>query len=135
MASCQLEIRIGRVYRRRMLLLRRLLVALTIIPFVGGMTLQATPSAAALGLVGSSHVDTGCPNMAAHLPAEQQPMPTRGTGADCMKQMGCLGTPSLPARSGEATVPFTYSRVTYSLPSTTRVGGSVEPELLPPIGL
>ena len=115
-------------------ILRRVLVLVTVAAFSAGMTVQATPSAAALGLSSSSKADTGCPHMATHLPAGQKPMPTRGTDADCVKQMGCLGTPSLPVGPGEPTMPVTYSSITYSLPSTPRVGGSVEPEILPPIG-
>ena len=115
-------------------ILRRVLVLVTIVAFAGGMTVQATPSAAALGLSNSSKADTGCPHMATHLPAGQKPMPTRGTDADCVKHMGCLGTPSLPIRQGEPAIPVSYTRISYSLPSTLRVGGSVEPELLPPIG-
>ena|SRR5437667_8418435 len=115
-------------------ILHRVLVLVTIVAFAGGMTVQSTPSAAALGLSSSSKVDTGCPHMATHLPAGQKPMPTRGTDADCVKQMGCLGTPSLPIRQGEPAIPVSYTRISYSLPSTLRVGGSVEPELLPPIG-
>ena len=114
-------------------ILRRVLVLVTIVAFAGGMTVQATPSAAALGLSSSSKADTGCPHMATHLPAGQKPMPTRGTDADCVKQMGCLGTPSLPIRHGEPAIPVSYTRITYSLPSTPRIGGSVKPELLPPI--
>src|SRR5437763_543935 len=45
----RLEIQKRRAYRCQMLLLRRLLVALTTVAFVGGMTIQITPSAAALG--------------------------------------------------------------------------------------
>src|SRR5437868_11778809 len=108
-------------------ILRRVLVLVTIVAFAGGMTVQTTPSAAALGLSGSSAADTGCPHMATHYPEKQNPMPTRG--ADCIKQMGCLGTPSLPIRQGEPAIPVSYTRITYSLPSTLRVGGSVEPEL------
>ena len=114
-------------------ILRRVLVLVTIVAFAGGMTVQATPSAAALGLSGSSAADTGCRHMAHH-PGKQNPMPTRGTDADCIKQMGCLGTPSLPVRQGEPALSVSYTRITYSLPSTPRIGGAVKPELLPPIG-
>jgi hypothetical protein len=115
-------------------ILRRVLVLVTIVAFAGGMTVQATPSAAALGLSGRSAADTGCPHMATHHSEKQRPMPIRGTDADCIKQMGCIGTASLPIRQGEPAIPVSYTRITYSLPSTPRVGGSVEPELVPPIG-
>jgi hypothetical protein len=115
-------------------ILHRVLVLVTIVAFAGGMTVQATPSAAALGLSSSSKPDTGCPHMATHHPGEGSPMPTRGTDADCIKQMGCLGTPSLPVRPGELVIPVNYTRITYSPSPTLKAGSSVEPELLPPIG-
>jgi hypothetical protein len=116
-----------------LLLLRRLLVALTIVAFGGGMTIQAMPSAAALGFPTSSQADAACPHMATHDPGTQKPLPTRGMDADCLKQMGCLGMASLPIRPGEPAAPVTYSKVIYSVPSTPRDGASVKPELLPPI--
>ena len=115
-------------------ILRRVLVLVTIVAFAGGMTVQATPSAAALGLSSSFKANTGCPHIGTHHPEKQKPMPTRGTDVDCIKQMGCLGTPSLPIRQAEPAIPVSYTRITYSLPSTPRIGGSVKPELLPPIG-
>ena len=60
-------------------ILRRVLVLVTIVAFAGGMTVQATPSAAALGLSSSSEADTGCHHMATHHPGKQSPMSTRGT--------------------------------------------------------
>ena len=42
-------------------ILCRLLVLVTIVAFAAGMTVQVTPSAAALGLSSNSEVDTGCP--------------------------------------------------------------------------
>src|SRR5437763_12559011 len=114
-------------------ILRRVLVLVTAIAFVGGMTLQAMPSAAALGFPISSQADAACPHMATHDPGTHKPEPTRGMDADCVKQMGCLGMASLPIRPGEPAAPVTYSKVIYSLPSTPRGGGSIQPELLPPI--
>ena len=116
--------------------LRKVLVALTIFAFVGGMTMQATPSAAALGLAGGVTADAGCPYMTMHQQhaGDSQPAKRSGMDADCVKQMGCLGT-ALPIQPGELAGPVAYSKVTYCLSSTLRGGGSVEPELLPPIGL
>src|SRR4051812_14288964 len=98
---------------------RRVLVLVTTIAFVGGMTLQAMPSAAALGLPVSSQA-AACPHMATHDPGTQQPLPTRGMDADCVKQMGCLGMASLPIRPGDPAAPVTYSKVIYSVPLTRR---------------
>ena len=114
-------------------ILRRALVLVTILAFVGGMTIQAMPSAAALVFPTSSLADAACPNMATHDPGTQKPAPARGMDADCVKQMGCLGVASLPIRPGEPAAPVTYSKVTYSVRSTPRDGASVKPELLPPI--
>src|SRR5438105_13026978 len=101
-------------------ILRRVLVLVTIVAFAAGMTVQATPSAATLGFSSSSKADTGCPHMATHHPGKQRSMPTRGTDVDCIKQMGCLGTPNLPIRQAEPATPVSYTRITYSLPSTPR---------------
>jgi hypothetical protein len=119
-----------------LLVLHRLLAALTIFAFIGGMTTQATPSAAALGLPGESKTDAGCPYMAMHQQDAGDPEPVKrgGMDADCIKQMGCLGT-ALPLRPGELPGPVAYSKVTYCLSPAPRVGGWVEPELLPPIGM
>ena len=116
-----------------LLILNRLLVTLTIFAFIGGMTMQATPSAAAPGMP----VDSGCPHMAAHQrgTGEPQPVPRSGIDPDCVKQMGCLGTASLPLRREELLASAAYSKVTYCLSPAPRAGGSVEPELLPPIGV
>lgn len=114
-------------------ILRRIIVLVTIVAFASGMTLQGTPPVADLELSSNSNAEMGCPHLATHHPEKQKPMPTRNTDADCVKQLGCLGTPYLPVRPGEPAVPFSYSKITYSLPPTPLVGGSVKPELLPPI--
>ena len=51
---------------------------------------------------------------------------------DCVKQMGCIGSPNLPSRSAELRTPVSYSRVTYSSPTEERAGLSIAPDLLPP---
>src|SRR5438045_2067151 len=111
-------------------ILRRALVLVTILAFVSGITLQAMPSAAPLGLPVSSQA-AACPHIETHNPGTQKPMPARGMDADCVKQMGCLGMASLPIRPGEPAAPVTYSKVIYSVPSMPRDGASVKPELLP----
>jgi hypothetical protein len=98
------------------------------------MTLQLMPPKAAFAAkatagdcshIGVLHDDAG----AAH---------RLGDGADlpeCIKQMGCLGTPSLPLRLCAGSVPCAYAKVIYSTPAVVRDGGFVEPDLFPPIGL
>jgi hypothetical protein len=52
---------------------------------------------------------------------------------DCVKQMGCLGTPALPDRSAAVGRPVAYSVVGYWSPGTALSGRDVEPDLFPPI--
>ena len=118
--------------------LNRLIVALTIFAFIGGMSIQAIPSAQALGLStaeGSAKADPECPRMAMehHSPRTPIPLPCKGIMLDCVKQMGCLGTPALPDRAGAVSMPAAYSIVVYWSPGPVLSGREVEPELFPPI--
>jgi hypothetical protein len=61
------------------------------------------------------------------------PLPCKGIMLDCVKQMGCLGTPALPDRSGILGVPVAYSIVSYWSLSPSLTGRDVEPDLFPPI--
>ena len=114
----------------------RLIVALTLLAFVGGMTLQLMPPKAALAARMSSTMED-CAHMAM-LPDDGgsgQKTPRRGMDPECIKQMGCLGTPSLPLRQGSGFVPILYTVVTYWTAALLRDGRSIEPDLFPPIGL
>ena len=120
------------------ILLRRLVVALSLLAFVSGMTVQAMPSAQALGL---GMAERGakpypeCPRMAMHHSGDNMrvPLPCKGIMLDCVKQMGCLGTPALPDRSAAVSVPIAYSSVAYWAPCPALSGQNVEPDLFPPI--
>ena len=119
-------------------ILRRLLVLLSVLAFVSGMTIQAIPSVAALGLTTaqvSAKADPECSRMAMEHHGEgiPVPLPCKGIMLDCVKQMGCLGTPALPNRSTAISVPVAYSVVAYWLPSPMLSGRDVEPDLYPPI--
>jgi hypothetical protein len=118
-------------------ILRRVLVAVAILAFVTGMTIQATPLATMLDLTDGSKSGAGCPYMEMHHQASDtsETTPHTGINPDCVKQMGCLGTASLPTRPSDVTGPAAYRTVTYWLPSSSREGGSLKPELLPPIGM
>jgi hypothetical protein len=70
-----------------------------------------------------AHLDEGVP----------VPLPCKGIMLDCVKQMGCLGTPALPDRSGVLGVPIAYAIVSYWSPSPSLTGQDVEPDLFPPI--
>lgn len=115
----------------------RLMAILTAFAFILAMSVQAAPSAQAVDLrvpVKSTKADAPCPRMAPehlHDGAPQQ-MPCKGVMLDCVKQMGCIGSPNLPSRSAELRTPVSYSRVTYSSPTEERAGLSIAPDLLPP---
>jgi hypothetical protein len=118
--------------------LRRFIVLLSVLAFVSGMTTQAIPSAEALGLTKANAVakaEPECPRMAMDHPDRgvPKPLPCKGMMPDCVKQMGCLGSPNLPGRSDSVYAPVSYSLVTYWLPSPTLSGQDVEPDLFPPI--
>ena len=114
----------------------RLVVALTLFAFVGGMTLQLMPprDALAAGVMSSAG---DCSHMT--MPPDdgsRRESPSQGTDLpECIKLMGCLGTPSLPLRVGADIVPFAYGKVVYWTPAVDRDGRSIKPDLSPPIGL
>lgn len=116
--------------------LYRLLIALTVVAFVGGMTVQAMPSAQTLNLAGSQ-TDPDCPRMAMEHPDHgmPQPMPCKGVMPDCVKQMGCLGSVNLAARSDAPAAPVLFGVVAYWRTASFPSGRDVEPELFPPIDL
>lgn len=117
-------------------LLHRLTVMLTLLAFGGGMTLQLMPPKAVLAAPASVPAMGDCQHMA--VPADVGPshtMPCKGIDPECVKQMGCLGTASLPLRPPSPATFFSYSRVTYWLPAAIFAGRSIKPDLLPPIEL
>jgi hypothetical protein len=120
------------------LMLRRLVAALSVLAFLSGMTIQAVPSAEALGLSATevgAQTDPECPRMAMehHNTEVPAPLPCKGIMLDCVKQMGCLGTPALPDRSSTVSVPVAYTIVVYWSPGPSLSGQNIEPDLFPPI--
>jgi hypothetical protein len=114
----------------------RLVVALTLLAFVGGMTLQVLPPKAAFA-AGTMAVPGDCSHVAMP-PADPGPahkVPCKGMDPECIKQMGCLGTPSLPLRLGAAFVPIAYTIVAYWTRALSKDGRSIKPDVFPPIGL
>jgi hypothetical protein len=86
-------------------ILRCLVVALALLAFASGMTVEAIPSAQAHGLSVTERgakANPECPRMAMDHSGDSIPMPLpcKGIMLDCVKQMGCLGVPALPDRSG-----------------------------------
>src|SRR4051794_39607687 len=117
--------------------LHRLILAVTLIAFTGGMTLQLMPPKAAFAASAAVPIAGDCVDMAMP-PADHgavHDMPCKGMDPECVKQMHCLGTPSLPLRLGDNVVSFNYGKVAYWAPATFRDGRSIKPDLLPPIGL
>jgi len=118
-------------------MLHRFVVAATLLAFVGGMTLQLMPPKAAFAAATTTTTEGDCQHMA--LPPPQavpsHTLPCKGMDLECVKQMGCLGTPSVPLRLTADFVPFVYDTVAYSVPAKSSNGRSIKPELLPPIGL
>ena len=120
------------------IMLRRLVVALSVLAFVSGMTVQAVPSAGALGIstaAADAKEDPEYPRMAIghHNQGMPVPAPCKGIMLDCVKQMGCLGTPALLEYSNTIGVPIAYATVVYSSSSPSWLGLGIKPDLFPPI--
>ena len=117
--------------------LHRLIMAVTLVAFVGGMTLQLMPPQAAFA--GNVMADGDCAHMAMADDAgggSTQKAPCKSNNLpECVKQMGCLGTPSLSLRAGVGFTPVAYQLVSYSTAAPIRDGRTIKPDLLPPIGL
>lgn len=118
-------------------LFNRLMAIATTVTFILAMSVQAAPSAEALGLstsVGTSSADEHCPRMAADHPGTGMPkqMPCKGIMPDCVKQMGCIGSPNLPSRIAELQTSASYSSVIYWPLTERRAGIATRPDLLPP---
>jgi hypothetical protein len=116
-------------------ILRGLLVAVTVLAFLGGTTVQAMPLLTASGMAAKASVP--CDHMAAMgQPGSAVPghkAPCKGITPDCVKQMGCIGIPSLPVRAGVLVTPASYITITYWPPQETLGGLSLKPNLFPPI--
>jgi hypothetical protein len=115
--------------------IHRLVVLFTVIAFVGGMTLQLMPPKDAFAASRAAVPD--CTHMAAmHADMSGAPaMPCKGMDPECVKQMGCLGTASLPLLQPSPPVVFAYRKVIWWLPASVPSGRSIKPALSPPIGL
>jgi hypothetical protein len=117
--------------------LHRLILTVTLIAFTGGMTLQLMPPKSAFAASAAAPVAGDCADMA-DPPADhgaKHDMPCKGMDTECVKQLRCLGTPSLPLRFGDNFVYFVYGKVAYWTPAGFLDGRSVKPDLFPPIGL
>ena len=114
--------------------LRRLVLVLTGFAFLVGATVQAMPLSAS-SATPSLKALADCAHMAMAEQATPSPAkaPSNAAMIDCIKAMGCIGSPTISARSDQLSRPVQYSLVAYwSLPCA-RTGLSIEPDLLPPI--
>ncbi len=119
-------------------LLRRVVIVLTGLAFLGGATVQALPPSdlAPASTQPASDATADCAHMAmapAHHPDSSQPMPCTGVTPDCLKAMGCIGFPNLPTAAGQVAEPVDYGRVAYWSAVALGDGRSIAPILLPPI--
>ena len=101
------------------------------------MTLQLMPPKVAFAASAISAAGD-CPHMT--MPPDKdsnrQKAPCQGSDLpECIKLMGCLGTPSLPLVLGVNFVPFAFGKITYSTPALFGDDRSIKPDLYPPIGL
>lgn len=113
---------------------KRLITIVTALAFIFAMSVQAAPSAEALGLTPPTAADEHCPRMAVEHPERgiPNPKPCKGIMLDCVTQMGCIGSPSL-ARTAETQVAVSETAVLYWSPSQAPSRFYFEPELFPPI--
>jgi len=124
----------------RTLVLRRLLIILTGLAFLGGAAVQAIPTACfmAPASMDAANTATGdcCANMAMEdhaAPAPMKQVPCKGISLDCANQPGCISSSALPAPLIALGSPTAYGRAAYWPPLASRAGLSVEPALFPPI--
>ena len=114
-------------------MLRRFVVVVTALAFLGGATVQAMPLSNPAGVPASPQTTAAmddCPYMAMH--ESDKPAPCKTT-SDCIKQMGCIGSPNLPERIGVVAAPVEYGVIAYCPTAAAHQGRSIEPEPYPPI--
>jgi hypothetical protein len=116
--------------------LRRLLLSLTVFTFLGGMTVHAVPRSDVLrwatGATAEAPMDCARMNMGAQDGGAGTQAPCKTNTMDCMKQMVCFGSVSLPAPSDEH-APVSYVKVAYWSSDSVRSGRSLAPDPFPPI--
>lgn len=117
--------------------LRRFVLVLTGLAFIGGATVQAMPPSDPLGIAAmqlAMSPDGDCASK--KIDAQTTPSkttPCKTVDLDCVKSMGCIGSPTIPGRPDSLAVPVQYARVAYWSTLSSRAGRSVEPDLFPPI--
>jgi hypothetical protein len=113
-------------------ILRRVILAATAIAFLSGATVQLLPLSVAAMPSNATATMPDCERMGVHAAMPHPPAPCKSVTLDCLK-MGCIGSPTLPTRSGGVTAPAEYGRIGYPVVASWRAGISIEPDLFPPI--
>lgn len=119
-------------------LLRRVAILFSGLAFLAGATVQALPPSALQPAAAAEVMAdmSDCPHMGAQaMPGSHpsKPMPCTGITPDCVKWMGCIGSPNLPTPAGAVSAPVEHVHVAYLMMSSAGDGVSIEPDLLPPI--
>jgi hypothetical protein len=114
--------------------LGRLVLVLTGFAFLIGATVQAMPLSVSSAMSPIQALGD-CAQMAMAEQAASTPakVPSDALTIDCIKAMGCIGSPTLSTRSDELIRSVRYSLVAYWSSPSARAGLSIEPDLLPPI--
>jgi len=117
--------------------LHRVVVGLTLLAFVGGMTLQLMPPKVAFATSPTPAAgDCSHMTMPPDNGSDGHKAPYQGSDLpECIKLMGCLGTPNLPLGLRPNFLPVAYCKIVYSTLAAFRGGRSVKPDPFPPIGL
>jgi hypothetical protein len=119
-------------------MLHRVLVAVTVLAFLGGTTVQAMPRADPQDVAEQAmQVGMPCEYMATMAAASKTAgghMPCKGITPDCIKQMGCIGFPTLPSTDGLSTQ-VAYTTLRYRLMQHRLTGLALKPALFPPIAI
>ena len=119
-------------------LLQQVLLVATVLAFLGGTTMQAMPRAD-LQDVAEQAMQVGMPcdhmtTMASASKTADGRMPCKGITPDCIKQMGCIGFPTLPSTDGLSTQ-VAYTPLRYCLMQHRLTGIAPKPALFPPIAI
>jgi hypothetical protein len=114
--------------------LRRVVLVLTGFAFLIGATVQAMPLSPS-SATSSVKALGDCAHMAMAEQATPSPAkaPSNAVAIDCIKAMGCIGSPTLFTRSDQLSRLVQYSLVAYWSSPCARTGLCIEPDLLPPI--
>jgi len=116
--------------------IRKFVIALTSLAFLGGATVQAAPPSMASTVTPKQMTSIpthDCADMAADNTAAPMQVPCQGMTPECLKSMSCLGLLSLPVQPALISSPIHYERIAFWSEDEVPMGLAVEPLLFPPI--